>query len=217
MNFALPTGKIDRIIFYISIFLRVVLVGAAVFSVVFGNWTALFASVLAFVLSFLPALIERNFNVLVPAEFEIVISIFLFASLYLGEVQGYYTKFWWWDVVLHGSSGIIFGLIGFVILYIFYTEKKIKTNPFFIVLFSFTFGIAVGSLWEIVEFSIDSIFEFNLQKSGLQDTMWDIIVDAIGAFIASVFGYQYLKRVKESWLHKILQPFFEENPRYQKK
>ena len=33
----------------------------------------------------------------------------------------------------------------------------------------------------------------NMQKSGLVDTMTDLIVDVFGAALAAVFGYRYLK------------------------
>jgi hypothetical protein len=32
-----------------------------------------------------------------------------------------------------------------------------------------------------------------MQKSGLVDTMWDLIADCIGAGIAGLYGYLYLK------------------------
>jgi hypothetical protein len=49
--------------------------------------------------------------------------------------------------------------------------------------------------WEIFEFSMDQIFGLNMQKpmlgdpSGLTDTMWDMIVNLIGAAIVSLSGW----------------------------
>jgi hypothetical protein len=40
---------------------------------------------------------------------------------------------------------------------------------------------------------MDSLFGLNMQKSGLRDTMWDLIVDALGALVVSILGYLYLK------------------------
>jgi uncharacterized membrane protein YjdF len=62
-------------------------------------------------------------------------------------------------------------------------------NPGFVALFAFVFAIALGTLWEIFEFAMDQIFGLEMQKpmfgdpSGLTDTMWDMIVNAIGAGI----------------------------------
>jgi hypothetical protein len=40
---------------------------------------------------------------------------------------------------------------------------------------------------------MDSLFGINMQKSGLPDTMWDLIVDALGALLVSIVGYFYLR------------------------
>jgi hypothetical protein len=53
--------------------------------------------------------------------------------------------------------------------------------------------LSIGALWEIFEFLMDSLFGLNMQKSGLIDTMWDLIVDALGALVISILGYLYLK------------------------
>jgi len=65
----------------------------------------------------LPRLFERGYKIYLPVEFEIIIIVFLYATLFLGEVHGYYDKFWWWDLVLHTSSALAFG---FMILYVLY-------------------------------------------------------------------------------------------------
>jgi hypothetical protein len=43
---------------------------------------------------------------------------------------------------------------------------------------------------------MDNTFGFNMQKSGLRDTMWDLIVDTGGAFISAFSGYLYLRYQK---------------------
>lgn len=59
--------------------------------------------------------------------------------------------------------------------------------------FSFCFALALGAFWEIFEFVIDGLFGFSMQKNGLIDTMWDLIVDTLGALIAAVSGYLYIR------------------------
>jgi hypothetical protein len=54
--------------------------------------------------------------------------------------------------------------------------------------------VAVGTFWAIFEFAVDQVFGSNIQKpmlgdpSGLTDTMWGMIVDALGALVISAFG-----------------------------
>ena len=60
-------------------------------------------------------------------------------------------------------------------------------------LLAFAIAVTVGAMWEIFEFLMDLWFGLNMQKSGLTDTMGDLIVDVIGAGIASWIGYAYLR------------------------
>lgn len=175
---------------------------------------ALTATVLT--MTALPALMERQYNVQIPPEFELLAILFVFASLFLGEVRGYYLRFWWWDAVLHVGSGLLLGLTGFLLVYILNQTDRIQIfmKPGFVALFSFAFAMAAGALWEIFEFTVDNLFGLNMQKSGLQDTMWDLIVDAFGALVFSVTGYLYLKRGWGSPIFRSVERFLETNPEF---
>jgi len=187
---------VKRIYMILNLIIRITILIAIYQSIRNNNYLVLFLSLLVFFITFLPYLFNWKFNLKIPTEIEIIIVIFIYASLYLGEVQSYYVKFWWWDIFLHAFSAIIFGFVGFTILYFMYSRRTIKANPWAIAIFSFSFAIAIGVLWEIFEFSVDQILGFNMQKSGLVDTMWDLIVDTLGAILATSVGYIYLKTQK---------------------
>ena len=78
-------------------------------------------------------------------------------------------------------------------------------------IFSFAFAVAVGALWEIFEFSMDSILGLNMQKSGLVDTMWDLIVDTIGAVISSIYGCFYEKKKDSVFFNRLVNSFIKSN------
>jgi len=195
-------------------FLRLTILIAIIGSIFNKRWTLLFSSALILILTFLPYLFERKYSINLPIEFEFVIILFIYASLFLGEIHAYYTKFWWWDVVLHTSSGIALGFAGFLILYVLYCQDKVRAKPIWIAIFAFCFGVAIGAVWEIFEFTMDQIFSLNMQKSGLLDTMWDLIVDSIGAMLTSFVGYFYIKGKKTPLFTRFLQKFSKENPKY---
>ena len=188
--------RVDKIKFFLSWLLRVLLVVAIFFALLNYNWINLVLAVFTLVLTFLPSIIEKRIKIDYPSEFEILISVFILASLYLGEIHSFYHVFWWWDLMLHTFSGVIIGIIGFSLVNILNVEKKttLKLSPAFVAFFSFSFAISIGVMWEIFEFFMDTTFGFNMQKSGLVDTMWDLIVDALGAFVISAIGYFYLKK-----------------------
>jgi hypothetical protein len=203
---------IERIHFIILIIIRVFL-AIAIFSALYTQrWTVFFVSIVTFLLTYLPHLFEKKYDIDIPAEFEIVTILFIFATLFLGEVRGFYTRFWWWDVILHTGSAIAFGFIGFTILYILYRGDKIKASPIIIAIFSFFFALGIGSIWEIFEFSMDQVFDLNMQKNGLMDTMWDLIVDSLGALFASICGYLYMKKREVFIFDKMIKKFVDNNP-----
>src|SRR5690606_28694535 len=87
-------------------------------------------------------------------------------------------------------------------------------RPSFVALFAFTFSLSLGALWEIFEFGMDQIFGLNMQKSGLVDTMWDLIVDTLGAATISIMGYFHLKTVHvDSFLERWIEKFLRGNAR----
>jgi hypothetical protein len=167
-----------------------------------------------------PALLGDRLPVRIPPEYEILAILFVFASLFLGEFRSYYERFWWWDIALHTTSGLLLGILGFLLVYVLNENKRIELHmrPGFVALFAFVFAIGVGTLWEIFEFAADRIFGTRMQKpmlgdaSGLTDTMWDLIVDALGAAAISVFGWWNMKRNERSFIEIWIGRFIERNP-----
>lgn len=209
---------LEKIQIFITIFLQLALVGSFVWGIYKGQWAAVFVSLVAMASIWLPIILIKKRNIYIPATFEFLLTLFIYASLFLGEAQQYYTKFWWWDTVLHTGSAIGLGFVGFLIVHSVYQRGSLRSNAGMLALFSFCFALSLGALWEIVEFGMDSFFGFDMQKSGLVDTMWDLIVDAVGAVIVSVAGYFYVKRKKHGFgvFHYFLTSYLKKNTRIRK-
>lgn len=204
--------KADRIQIYVSWFLQATIIIALIGSVFSQNWVLTFSTTIILLLMFSPQFIEKRFSINLPIEFELVITLFIYATLFLGEIKQYYTIYWWWDLLLHTASAIIFAFIGFMIVYILYNQRKLRTSSAFIAIFSFCFAMAIGAVWEIFEFTIDQTFGLNMQKSGLIDTMTDLIVDATGALIIAIIGYFYVRGGDSMIFNRLLKKFLKENP-----
>lgn len=186
-----------------------------------GQWmtTFLIAAILAIALA--PMLAPRRMPVAIPAEFHLLAVIFIFASLFLGEVHLFYERVWWWDMVLHASSGLLLGMFGFLLVYVLNENERVDLHlrPGFVALFAFMFALGVGVLWEIFEFGMDRLFGMSMQKpmfgdpSGLTDTMWDLILDALGALVISLLGWWYMKHRQISFIEAWIRKFIASNPR----
>ena len=205
--------RADRIQLYVSYGLQLILLGTAVWALVEENWLALFLSVMSLVLSFLPAFIRRSARVYLPIEIDLFTIVFVFASLYLGEIRAYYVRFWWWDLVLHTAAGFVMGMLGFILVYVLNREQRTKLTmtPFFTGLFSFAFAMTIGVLWEIFEYGMDVLFAMNMQKSGLPDTMGDLIVNTIGGAVVAVLGYFYVRGGDSLLFDRMVRRLLERN------
>lgn len=202
--------------------LQIILLAGAIGAIWNQQWFNAVIIIGIIFITLLPLVLAKSFDFVIPHEFKLLTIGFVFASLFLGEVHGYYTKFWWWDIVLHTSSGFLLGMIGFLLVYVLNETEQIQLSmrPGFVAFFAFLFALGMGALWEIIEFSFDTVFDMNMQKpmlgdnSGLTDTMWDLIVDALGALVISILGYGYLKATQdESFLERWIRKFIRSNPR----
>lgn len=210
--------KIHR---WLTFVLQAILAAGAVAAVWEKQWLTAVLTMGIIGITLVPVLLARRFRVYMPPQFQLLAIAFIFASLFLGEVGGFYTRFWWWDIVLHTGSGFLLGIIGFLLVHVLNETEKIGVHlkPGFVAFFAFLFALGTGTLWEIFEFSMDSLLGLNMQKtmlgdeSGLTDTMFDLIVDALGALVIAVMGYRYVKNVKdESFLERWIADFIRKNP-----
>ncbi|MGM9521130.1 MAG: hypothetical protein ACI3VB_01455 [Oscillospiraceae bacterium] len=159
--------------------------------------------IVGLVLLFLPSFVAKKLTFSIPSSLYVVYAVFLYFAIYLGEIGNFFYRVPYWDVMLHGFSGVSLGALGFSVVTFLNRDERIRMSlsPLFVAFFSFCFAVAMGALWEICEFTIDGILGVNMQKfalqdgtkligrSALMDTMKDLIVDSVGALISTIAGY----------------------------
>ena len=152
----------------------------------------------------------------IPSNMLVLYTIFLYCAIYLGEVRSFYYMVPHWDTVLHTFSGGVLATLGFSVITLLNKTERIPMimSPAFVALFTFCFAVTLGVFWEIYEYTADGILGLNMQKfaldngqqlvghAALGDTMKDLMVDCLGAFIVSVIGYISLKYQK-GWVEKL--------------
>jgi len=171
---------------------------------------------LGMVVMLLPGILQRKLKIAIPSGMLVAFAIFLFCGVYLGEVHYFYFRVPHWDTMLHTFSGLSLGAVGLSIIRILNKSESvpISLSPAFVAIFAFCFAVTIGVVWEIYEFTVDTIADLNMQKyitesgevlvgaAALADTMKDLIVDSLGALVISIIGYVQMKN-KAGWLERI--------------
>jgi len=109
-------------------------------------------------------------------------------------------------------------LIGFLLVYILNNASGVTVvmSPFFVAFFALCFAVTCGVVWEVFEYLMDVIAGTNMQKSGLHDTMGDLIINIGGALIISINGYIALHKSKNTVLTNTISGFMKKNPEMEK-
>lgn len=157
----------------------------------------------------IPIILDR-IHIKLSAATLIPILLFITVATYTGNRYNAYKTFFWYDIVLHFSSGI---LISMTASELFFPEGKHNEKLSFILFFSFIFALAAAGAWEITEFFFDiitgndvqrnltverEIFGAPWQNPGIRDTMNDMINGTVGGFIGCIAIY--FKRRKKNEL-----------------
>jgi len=181
------------------------------------RWSLAFVSFATLGLSLLPPLLAARWSLTLPLPFLVATTLFFFATIFLGEAFDFYERLWWWDLALHGSSAVGFGLTGFLLVFMLFEGDRFAAPPSAIAAITFCVAMTIGATWEVFEYTMDASFGLNMQKSGLDDTMGDLIVNGLGGLTASLTGYIYLTRDTEGWIGRRLSQFIKINRNFYQK
>lgn len=146
----------------------------------------------ALAVTFLPAVLERDYQVRLGAGLTALIAMAVF--LHVVGMTGLYESITWWDHLTHTISAIIVATSGYATVRAFDEHSDALSLPAeFTFAFVFLFTMALGVLWEVLEFA-GREFAFLvgaapvLVQYGLEDTLLDLVFDAVGALLLALFG-----------------------------
>lgn len=131
--------------------------------------------------------------------------IFVFLSMYLASVIGFYSIDNY-DKFLHLISGSVIAIIGYVLfLYLTNEKSRAELNPLTAAIFVVLFATAAAGAWEIWEFTTDSLFGLTAQNGSLTDTMWDIICGTSVGIVTAIPIYLHSKGKNIKIIDKIIE------------
>ena len=152
--------------------------------------------------SWLPYTLKWVLKLKISFSLNLIIQIYCAAGMIVGEALQVYYLIPTWDVILHVFSGLFFTILGYILFRIFTRHNKIKHKVLLGVMFGIFCSLAVSVIWEVYEFTCDSIGGLNMQKilpedvdwfNGgntkeiLDQTYWEEILE----FYSSPTGYRY--------------------------
>ncbi len=154
-------------------------------------------SVVYLAVVWVPLLISVIFKFKVNTFVAIFYEVFIVLAILVGSVWSAYNFEICFDKFVHGLSGVIFALFFYNVFIVFNKDYK---KLFWIFVFVFSFAMMTGGVWEIFEFTSDSIFGENAQRWAdfegrmvLMDTMTDLVSDFVGSVIGAVIAL-FLKK-----------------------
>lgn len=116
----------------------------------------------------------------------VVVSIWSFAVCVLhfsGLAYGYYTMYWWWDVMTHTLSGVGLGAW----LYLLRPAAFRTQRRLFVFLVAVVFLLGAG--FEIYEYLFRSFYEPWSVEYYLRDTVQDMLYNLTGAVLFSLLRH----------------------------
>ncbi|GAA0229405.1 hypothetical protein GCM10009000_050820 [Halobacterium noricense] len=164
-----------------------------------GNLGIMVNAGIAFAITHVPAVIERDYHIPMDAGLTLWITTAVF--LHAVGTLGPYQNVWWWDHVTHALSASLVAAVGYATVRALDAHyDDVYLPPRFMFVFILMFVVAFGVIWEVVEFGISGLAvvlgaKTVLTQYGLGDTMLDLMFNTVGGLITAIWGTAYLSDV----------------------
>lgn len=157
--------------------------------------TGVFGCIIGIILSFIPSILHKNFNITLPWILDTLIAFALFLHIG-GVVLNVYHTIPYYDSLTHFVSAILVAFLAFVSIYILDKYwKGLHMNKYAMAFIVIIFTMAMGVIWEFFEWATDILFQTH-EQWGLQDTMKDLFIDTIAGIFIAIVGVNLIKKGK---------------------
>lgn len=177
-----------------------------------GRDLAMTFCLIAFIATFVPKILEK-FGVKTGSEMQITILLVIYGALFLGEVRGAFGSIWWWDILLKIIASVALSFVGLTVILVLEEHEHLDSSPFMVVTLAFALSFTLGTIWEVLEFSLDNIFGFGLQQIGTGVVAIDLIISGTAAFIVSAGGYLYKRKGMGNPMSGMIVSIIRRNPK----
>jgi len=182
--------------------MQAVLAGLVVYGVVAGQPKAISNGAITLLITFLPAVLERNY------EFPLDpwLGLWITAAVFLHSLgsAGLYGYVPWWDHLTHAMSASVVAGVGYTAARtVDLHSEEVRIPPRFAFVYILLVVLAFGVIWELFEFGLDVVagatgLTMPLAQHGLDDTVRDLMFNSLGALVVALFGQAHLSGVAET-------------------
>ncbi|WP_050033033.1 hypothetical protein [Halorubrum halophilum] len=181
--------------------MQILLVAIVGYGVAYGQPKAITNGGLGLFVTFIPALLERNYDI--PLDPWLGVWITTAVLLHTVGSAGFYARVPWWDHLTHALSASLVAGAGYTTLRaVDLHSDEIYIPSRFAFVFILVVVLAFGVVWELFEFGLDILadetgIEMPLAQFGLDDTVADLTYNSVGALLVALFGQAHLTGVAE--------------------
>lgn len=194
--------------------IQVLLVALVVYGVVAGEPKAITNGTISLLITFVPALMERNYKLPIDPWLGLWITLAVF--LHTAGSAALYARIGWWDHVTHAMSASLIAGVGYTFARAIdiHSEQIYLPRQFYFA-YVLVIVLSFGVIWELFEFGLDILRDetgitMPLAQHGLDDTIRDLMFNSVGAIAVAVFGQVHLSGVAELVLEELISDYGEE-------
>jgi hypothetical protein len=190
--------------------MQVALVGFVAFGLLRASVGVVVNAGLALAVTHLPAVLERDYSIPMDAALTLWLTaaVFLHALGVVG-LPGITEPFYgpnppfWWDHLTHFLSSTVVAAAGYAtVRAVDEHHADVALPPRFTVVFVVLFVMAMGVLWEMLEYATwvagRAVGADVLVVYGVDDVTLDLLFNAVGAVVVGVWGTAYLADVVDA-------------------
>ncbi|MDH5019235.1 hypothetical protein [Halobacterium rubrum] len=153
--------------------------------------------VLGLAVTFLPVVLRRDYHLWLSPGASLLVAVAVF--LHAAGMLGAYDTVWWFDHLTHGLSAAVVAAAGYAAARALDEHRDDLHFPrSFLTVFIFLLTLALGVLWEVAEWAareaaVALALDPVLVVYGVEDTVFDVVFNAVGALLAATLGARYLR------------------------
>lgn len=177
--------------------LQLVLVGIVGLSIVTVNGKLFVNSAVPLALTFLPWVARRRYGY--PMHATLALLVAFAATVHAVGALGPYSSTAWYDTITHALSSTLVAGVGYALAHgLELHTDRVSFSARFRGVFIVVFVLAVGVLWELLEFGSGLAAAFFgaevLAQYGVDDIVKDLAFNVVGAVLVAVWGTDLFER-----------------------